>query len=333
MKKIGLIGCGHWGKNYLRVLNEISGIELIGLSEWDDQKRIGLSEKNTELKAFKEYGDLLALPGLDAVVVATPAITHFQIIKDALLNGLDVLSEKPITLNSEEAAELALLSQQKSLILMVSHTFLFNSSVIYLKKIIDSGILGDLYYVKTRRTHLGLIRNDVNVLWDLAPHEISILKFLFNETPKLIQSVASRVYSKVKEDIVFVNAIFPSGLIANMHFSWLDTNKERTFEIVGSKGRVVFDDLNVQEPVKIYFKGVSSGLDSQVDMNFGEFKYIFRDGDILSPNIPISEPLKKLCNEFLGHLNARTLPYSDAFFSADVVKALEEMQQSVTYDK
>ncbi len=305
-------------------------VSISGLVEIDEQNIKNFQEKYPSQRVYRSFSDMQEITEIDAIVVATPATSHFEIINEILkLSDVAILCEKPFTTNIGEAIKIAKQVDQKNQLLMVAHTFLFNDAVKYLKNIVDSGVLGELYYFKSRRSHLGLIRGDVNVMWDLAPHEISIIQYLLNESPEKIHSMSSSAHSKNKEDIVFVQAKYPSGVIADMHFSWLDANKERTFEIVGSKARVIFDDLNIQEPIKIFYKGVDSSNPEVGDMNFGEFKYIFRDGDILCPNINISEPLKNLCNEFIDCINNRSKPYSDAWFGVEVVKTLSSINESL----
>jgi predicted dehydrogenase len=328
-KKIGILGYGHWGKNYVRTITESRDINLVGLSEPSEKKRTELAERFPFIRTYNNYLELIEVESPDAVVIATPASTHYKLVKDILSRGIDVLCEKPLTLDAAEAGYLADLSSKTGSLLMVAHTFLFNNAVKFLAEFVRSGALGDIYYIKARRTHLGLIREDVNVLWDLAPHDLSIIYYIFGELPDSYQAIGTNVYSKNKEDIIFVSGKMPSNILVNMHFSWLDVNKERTFEIVGSRARVIFDDLNIQEPIKIYLKGVASNEETELDMNFGEFKYIFREGDIYSPNIKISEPLKNLCNEFFWNINNRIEPISNGKFSTKIIDSLEKIQESI----
>jgi predicted dehydrogenase len=203
---------------------------------------------------------------------------------------------------------------------MVAHTFLFNPSVRQIKKCIQDGLIGDIYYAKARRTHLGLVREDVNAVWDLGPHDISMLLFLLGESPLEVQAIGRRMLRKDREDVAFVNLAFPSGTIAQLSLSWADSNKERYLDIVGSRSRIAFDDLNVQEPIRIFYKGIS--VEPTDDTSFGEFKYLLRDGDIVSPKVAMQEPLRVLCEEFIAALVSRQRPFSDGAFGTKVVDVL-----------
>jgi predicted dehydrogenase len=241
-------------------------------------------------------------------------------VRDALEAGLDVLAEKPFTLTVAEAEDLTRRAAERDRILMVAHTFLFNPSVRQIKSYIRDGTVGDFYYAKARRTHLGLVREDVNAVWDPAPHDVSMFLLLLEESPLEVQAVGRRVLRRDREDAAFVNLAFPSGVIAQLSVSWADSNKERYLDIVGSKSRVAFDDLNVQEPIRIFYKGIA--VEGNPDPSFGEFKYLLRDGDILSPKVTAQEPLRVLCDEFVAALTSRVRPFSDAAFGTRVVDVL-----------
>jgi len=326
--RIGVIGCGHWGKNYVRLFGGLPGAALTAIADTDAAKRQAAVAGHPGLRAFASHSELIASGLCDAVVVATIASTHYPIIAEALDAGLDVLAEKPFTLKTSEAVELAERAERKSRVLMVAHTFLFNSSVRQIKGYLDSGIIGDVYYAKARRTHLGLVRQDVNAVWDLAPHDVSMFLYLFGEQPALVQAVGRKLHRSGREDAAFVNLVFPSGIIANICVSWADANKERYLDISGSRARVAFDDLNVQEPVRIYHKGIT--IEAPSEPTFGEFKYLLRDGDIVSPTVPVKEPLRQLCEDFLTALTIRSVPLSDARFGAQVVAVLEAVQAQLS---
>ena len=279
------------------------------------------------IKAITDYKELCDKSRCDAVVIATHASTHYGIIKHSLEQGLDVLAEKPLTLNIDEAEELIQLAEQSNRMLMVAHTFLYNPAIVQIKQYVSEGILGDIYYMRARRTHLGLIRDDVNAVWDLAPHDISMFLYLIGEIPVEVQAIGRKILGSQREDAAFINLSFPSGVIAHIHVSWADSNKERSLDIVGSKARVVFDDLNIQEPVRIFHKGIS--VDSDEGTSFGEFKYLFRDGDIVSPKISVHEPLKVLCTAFVESITKRKNPLSDGRFGCDVVKVLSAIDKSL----
>jgi predicted dehydrogenase len=325
--RIGVIGCGHWGKNYVRVFSSMTGAELVGIADSAPDKLAALRRTCPEVPAFADHRALIERAGCDAVVVATTASTHHDVAADAVSAGLHALVEKPFTLTVADAADLIRKAERRRLTLMVAHTFLYNPSVRRIQALIREGVVGDVYYLKARRTHLGLVRDDVNAIWDLAPHDISMFLYLLGETPTRIQVVGRRVLKLDREDAAFINLEFPSGVIGNIIVSWADANKERWLDIVGSKARIAFDDLNNLEPIRIYHKGV--GRDESVDSNFGEFKYLVRDGDIVSPRIDAQEPLKVLCEDFVGAVRDRRPPVSDARLGRDVVAVLSRIDAAL----
>jgi predicted dehydrogenase len=318
--RIGVIGCGHWGRNYVRLFSSMPQTELTALADANGARLSALASAHPGTRLFSHHAALLDSGLCDAVVVATTASTHHAIVRDALEADLDVLAEKPFTLNVAEAQDLTQRAERRQRMLMVAHTFLFNPSVRQIKSYIREGIVGDVYYAKARRTHLGLVREDVNAVWDLAPHDVSMFLFLLDESPVEVQAVGRRVLRKDREDAAFVNLAFPSGVIAHLSVSWADSNKERYLDIVGSRSRVAFDDLNVQEPIRIFYKGIS--VESSAEPSFGEFKYLLRDGDIVSPRVSAQEPLRVLCEEFVAALTSRVQPYSDGAFGTRVVDVL-----------
>jgi predicted dehydrogenase len=218
------------------------------------------------------------------------------------------------------------LAEERDLLLFVAHTFLFNPSVRRLRQYIQDGTAGDLYYLKARRTHLGLVREDVNALWDLAPHDISMFLYLLGEDPVQVQAMGGTFLREGREDVAFVNLAFPSGVVTNLTVGWADANKERFLDIVGSRARIVFNDLDALEPVRIFYKGI--GVERE-QVNFGEFKYLLRDGEIVSPRIQLEEPLKVLCGEFLDCVRQGKGHESDGRFGLRVVEVLERVEKAL----
>lgn len=325
--RVGVIGCGHWGKNYVRLFSSLPGAELSAVADKDEGKRRAMAATQPAVRVFGDIEDLIASGLCDAVVVATIASTHYQIADAALDAGLDLLVEKPFTLETSEALALAEKAERLGRVLMVAHTFLFNPSVRQMKRYLEDGTIGEVYYAKARRTHLGLVRHDVNAIWDLAPHDISMFLYLFDESPATVQAVGRRVLGNCREDAAFINLVFPSGIIANICVSWADANKERLVDISGSQARVLFDDLNVQEPIRIFHRGIS--VESPPNPTFGEFKYLLRDGDIVSPKIEFQEPLRVLCEAFLEAIERRVVALSDARFGAEVVHTLARAEHAL----
>jgi predicted dehydrogenase len=323
---IGIIGLGHWGKNYLRLFSDIKNVTIVGLCDLNIDQKKNLTKNYKKIIITKDFNDLIKNKKIDSLVVATNADSHYQIVKKILKNNKNVLCEKPLTLKTSQASELEKLSKNKKKILMVNHTFLYNPAINLIKKIIDNGKIGKIYYLKATRTHLGLIREDVDVIWDLIPHDIAIFNYLLSMRPIKISGLASSFLKKKRNDVAFINIKYPNNIITNIHVSWVDTNKERKIEIVGSKGRIVFNDLDNLEKVKIYKKGISV---SQKYNNFGEFQLNLRDGPIISPNFKMAEPMKIVCDNFIKCVQKKITPLSNGKFSAEIIQIVNKIQNNL----
>jgi predicted dehydrogenase len=299
MMKVGIIGYGYWGPNLTRNFYELPSSDLVAVADLKEERLKQAQSKYPQIIVTREYRDLFTL-GLDAVVVSTPPVTHYSIAKDCLEHNLHVLVEKPMTLNSQQAEELIALAESKGLILMVGHTFEYNSAVHALKKYIDSGELGKIYYVDTARLNLGLFQRDSNVLWDLAPHDISILLYLLGQNPVSVSAQGMQCVSEGVHDVAYVNLIFPNNILAYIHVSWLDPCKVRRITVVGSKKMVVYNDIENEQKIRVYDKGVDI---PEYTNGFGEFQYNYRSGDITIPNIRFVEPLMQECRTFIERCN------------------------------
>jgi len=326
MIKIGIIGCGHWGPNYIRNFSQIKKSEVVVCCDLLKKNLNNLKNHFSSVEMTQDHMEVVKNRDLDAVVISTPAQTHYKIAKDALANNKHVLIEKPLTLKYEHSRRLVDLARVKKKILMVGHTFLFNPAVRKLKQYIKKGELGKVYYLHATRTHLGLIRNDVNASWDLVPHDISIFSYLLDKMPVSVSALGGSFLKQRKEDVVFINLVYPDGIIANVHASWADSNKVRETQVIGSRARVVFDDLNNLEKIKLYKKGVSV---ERTYPDFGEFQFMLRDGDIISPKIELSEPLKNQCLEFLNCIEKKKTPLTDGENGAEVVKVMCAVEKSL----
>lgn len=326
MIRIGLIGCGHWGPNYVRCFNKLGNSKVTICCDIKKDNLNRLGETYSGLELVTNYKDILDKSDIDAVIVATPANTHYEIIKDCLNHNKHVLAEKPLTLIPDESLSLIELAKENNKILMVGHTFLYNSGIIKLKEYIKTKELGKIYYINATRTHLGLIREDVNAIWDLAPHDIAIFNYLTDAIPKSVSAVGACHLKKGREDVAFINLVYPEDIIASIHVSWADSNKERTIRVVGSKARVVFNDLDNLERVKLYKKGISVPEDYD---DFGEFQLNLRDGDIVSPKIEIKEPLKEQCLHFIECIIKGKEPITDGKNGFEVVKVTSAIEKSL----
>ena len=333
--RIGVIGCGYWGINYVRVFGELADSAVSHVCD-ERQERLqlvkqryhpSLSGRSHGWKACTSVEQLLDERGLDAVVVATPATTHFEVTKKCLEHGKHVLVEKPITTNSREAEELVALAQAHNLVLMVGHTFVFNSGVQAIKRYLDSKALGQIYYMHATRTNLGPIRTDVNAIWDLAPHDVSIFDYLLGVEPNWVSAVGGRVLGNCREDVGFITLGYPDGVVGNIHVSWADPNKVREVVVVGSEMRIVFNDLDAQERVRIFNKGVKL-IPPETD-SVGEFHFRLHDGDIISPWVESSEPLKNQAAHFLSCVRDKTAPRSDGNSALRVVRVMEAIDRSM----
>jgi predicted dehydrogenase len=323
--RVGVIGYGYWAPNLARNFFEITTSELVAIADIKQTSLERAREKYPFITLTTDYQDLFDLE-LDAVVVATPPVTHYPIAKDCLEQNLAVLIEKPMTLNSQHAQELIEIAEKKCLTLMVGHTFEYNSSVHAMKEIIKSGELGDIYYIDVARLNLGLFQGDTNVLWDLAPHDISILLFLLEQNPISVSTQGMRCVFDGVHDVAYLNLIFPDNIPAIIHVSWLDPCKVRRVTVVGSKKMLVFNDVEVQEKIKIYDKGVTK---PDYTNGFNQFQCSYRYGDIIIPNVRVTEPLRQECEHFIKSIMNHTEPCSAGREGLQVVKILEAAQRSM----
>lgn len=323
--KVGVIGCGYWGPNLIRNLAEIPESNLVAVADLRAERLEHVRARYPAVKVTGNHVDLFSM-SLDAVVVATPPSTHFRLAKECLLHGLHVLVEKPLTLKSQDAEELISIAEERGLTLMVGHTFEYNPAVRALKDLIDKGELGKILYVDAVRVNLGLFQPGLDVLWDLAPHDISILLYLLGSDPMLVNALGADCIFKGKADIAYLNLEFPDEVLAHVHVSWLDPCKVRRITVVGSQKMVVYDDVENLEKLKIYDKGVETP--SYAD-TYHEFQFSYRHGDVVSPAIRMSEPLKEECQHFLQSILEVKAPQSDGRVGLKVVRVLEAAERSL----
>jgi predicted dehydrogenase len=323
--KIGIIGSGYWGPNLIRNFVDLPNSEVVIVADLKKERLSKIKATYPQIITTENYCDLFDQK-LDAVVVATPPSTHYPIAKDCLQHGLHALIEKPLTLNSTHAEELIELADQKNLTLMVGHTFEYNAAVHAMKELIDSGDLGQIFYLDSARLNLGLFSRDLNVLWDLAPHDISILLYLLGKKPSAISAQGTTCVFPGIHDVAYVNMAFPDNVMAHIHVSWLDPCKVRRTTVVGSKKMAVYNDIESLEKIKIYDKGVDA---PEYTNNFGDFQFSYRYGDIRIPNIRFVEPLKSECSHFLDCIRSHAKPCSCGEVGLNVVKILEAAQKSL----
>lgn len=323
--KVGVVGCGYWGPNLIRNFIELPSSDLSYVADLQEDRLSHIKKLYPRVTVSKDYGDFLK-NGVEAVVIATPPSTHFEVAKECLEHGLHVMVEKPMTLNSPQAETLIELADKKDLILMVGHTFEYNSAVQALKELIDSGELGQIYYVDAARLNLGLFQRDLNVLWDLAPHDISILLYILGEKPISVNAQGASCVFKGIHDVVYVNMTFPGDIMAHIHVSWLDPCKIRRITVVGSKKMAVFNDIDPLGKIRIYDKGVDAPPYTDT---YADWQCNYRTGDILIPNIRFVEPLRQECQHFLECIAGHIEPRSSGRDGLAVVKVLEAAQRSL----
>jgi predicted dehydrogenase len=323
--KLGAIGCGYWGPNLIRNFVEIPSSEVVAIADLNEDRLEHMKSRYPKVEVTQDYRTLFSM-GLDAVVVATPPATHFQIAKDCLGHDLSVLVEKPMTLNSRDAAELIEMAERRDLTLMVGHTFEYNPAIQMLKEIIQSGELGKFYYIDAVRVNLGLFQTSSNVIWDLAPHDISILLYLLECDPISVSAQGMDCLFEGVHDIAYMHLIFPGRVLANIHLSWLDPCKVRRLTIVGSRKMVVFDDIEPMEKIKIYDKGVEI---PPYTNTFNEFQLSYRYGDVVIPHIKFKEPLRLECGHFIESIQNRTEPQSSGVAGLKVVRVVEAAIRSL----
>lgn len=330
MIKIGIIGCGYWGPNLIRNLFEIKDVDVVYCCDLMESRLQPIKDRYPSISIKKDYKDVLTDSNIDAVVIATPADTHYKIAKEFLLKGKHVFVEKPLTFDVSQAEELVDISKKVNKILMVGHTFEYNPAVIKAKEYIDNGELGNVYYITSRRVNLGIVRRDINALWNLAPHDISILIYLIGAIPEVVRAWGSAFIQNDIEDVVFLYLHFPGNIAAHIQVSWLDPNKIRETVIVGSKKMIVYDDIDNDGKIKIYDKGIdkieNNNFQSPV---YADYQLRLRTGDLLIPKIDSYEPLKKECQHFIDCISNNKKPLTDGENGLRVVRVLDAAQRSL----
>jgi predicted dehydrogenase len=323
--RVGMIGCGYWGPNLLRNFVDLPNSEVVIVADLKKDRLDKIKSTYPQVLVTENYRDLFDQK-LDAVVVATSPSSHFAIAKDCLQHGLHTLVEKPLTLNSSHGEELIELAEAKHLVLMVGHTFEYNAAVHALKDLIDKGDLGQIYYLDAARLNLGLFSKDLNVMWDLAPHDISILLYILGKLPMAVSAHGTQCVFKGIHDVAYINMQFADNIMAHVHVSWLDPCKVRRVTVVGSQKMAVYNDIESLEKIKIFDKGVES---PEYTNNFGDFNFSYRYGDIRIPNIRFVEPLRVECQHFLECITNHSKPRSSGEVGLNVVKVLEAAQKSL----
>lgn len=329
---VGQIGCGYWGPNLLRNLDGAEGCRVKWVAEKSPERRDYVTSRYPEISVTEDAGDIIGDADVDAVVVATPAESHFALASDALKAGKHVLVEKPLTLDVAEADRLIEVAEDKGLILAVGHTYLYNDALSILAQEIDQGALGKIFYFDMHRTNLGIARTDVNAWWNLAPHDVSILlRLRGNQLPKDVTARGDDFIQKGIEDTVFARLAWEDGVVAHIHVSWLSPDKVRRMIVVGSRKMAVLDEL-APNPVSIYDKGIDLMPDESLRRDYDDFsgtQLVHRIGKVAHPDISSSEPLASEVEDFLDCIKSGATPFANAKRGRDVVAVLAAGEESL----
>lgn len=328
MIEVGVIGAGYWGPKHIRNFNDLPGSHVRLVADLSEDRLAAVRQQYPSTRTTTDVRVLLDDSAIDAVIVATPVSTHARLARFALLAGKHVLVEKPLAASSDDCEDLIRLAAARGRVLAVGHTFLYNPAVLLLRELVTAGEIGQVYYAHAQRLNLGLFQRDINVLWDLAPHDLSILMFVLGADPI---AVAARGHAHVRagiEDVAYLDVMFPGGVSASVHASWLDPNKVRRLTLVGSKKMIVYDDVETLEKIRVYDKGVDVPSPTE---RFGEFQLSYRYGAISIPPVPGHEPLRLEGEHFLECIKTGFLPRTGGEQGLKVVQALEAASASLAH--
>ncbi len=326
MITLGVVGCGYWGPNLIRNFNVLKGCRVKIVADLNKDRLAHMMSFYPGVGTTTDYNELVTDPEINAIAIATPVRFHFDMARKGLEAGKHVLIEKPMATSSAECKILKELAEKQALTLMVGHTFLYSKAVLKIKEIIDAGDLGEIHYISARRLNLGIIQEDINVAWDLAPHDISIILHILKDIPLSVNCQGKAYIIPGIEDVTNMSIYFANGGFATIHNSWVDPNKVREMTFVGSQQMLVYDDIEPNEKIKIYDKRVETPKHYDT---FAEFQYSYHYGDMYSPYIAHEEPLKIECQHFLDCIMTNRKPLSGAQESLQVVQILEAASESL----
>lgn len=333
MLNIGVIGCGYWGPNLVRNFSQIKECKVLWCADLSDDRLRHIKGLYPSIKTTKNCMDIIKDRNVDAVAIATPVSTHFGLAKAALQSGKHVLVEKPLAGNSNHAEELVKIAEKNKNVLMVDHTFEYAPAISKIKEILEAGELGKLFTINMIRVNLGLFQRDVNVVWDLAPHDISVLLFLLGKMPSSVKAEGMDYILKDIEDDAHITLKFPDKITAHMHVSWLDPLKIRKTAIVGNKKMLVYDDTEPTEKIRIFDKGVTLEKNKlpkdEYYSTWEEFKLVYRRGDVEAPSLDDKEPLNVMCRHFIECIKNNRKPQSGGLSGLRVIRVIEAIQKSL----
>ena len=324
MIRFGVIGYGYWGPNIVRNLRALEGCQVVGICDQTPAARKRIQAANPGITVHSDANELIKSPDVDAIAVITPVWTHYELTKAALEDGKHVFVEKPFTSNTAQGEELINLAAQKNLQIMVDHTFLFTGAVRKIQKLLKDGTLGKLYYYDSTRVNLGLFQHDCNVIWDLAPHDLSIMNHLLHKDAEAI-SATGQAHLNGHEDIAFITAYYPDKMIAHVNVNWISPVKVRTTLIGGEKKMLVWNDLEADEKIKIYDKGVD------VKSQEGVYNLLvsYRSGDMWAPQVEQVEALRLELGYFVECIQKNEAPFNNGCAGLKVIRMLEAASKSL----
>ena len=323
---VGVVGCGYWGPNLIRSFNSLPGCTVQAVCDTRPERLDHMKSLYPEVETNTSFNWLLNGPNLDAIAIAAPLPLHYDLASQCIDASKHTFIEKPMASSSHQCQELTGAAADKSLSLMVGHTFLYSAAVRKMKEIIDAGDIGKIRYISSRRLNLGILRSDLNVVWDLAPHDISIIMYLMNELPDSVNCQGQANLNKDVADVATLTMNFPSGVFATIQNSWLDPRKVREMTIVGEKRMIVYDDLEPVQKIKIYDQRVESPPHYDT---FTDFHYSYHYGDMYAPHIQLEEPLRVECNHFLDCIRGGSRPLTWGGNGKALVQILEAASESL----
>lgn len=326
---MAVVGYGYWGPNLVRNFSECDDTCVSVCCDSDPQALVRARKRFPSLEGIADYDEVLRRPSIQAVAIATPARTHYAFARRALEAGKHVLVEKPLAMRVDHAEELCQLASGKGLVLMVDHVFVYSPPVLKMKELVDSGKLGKLFFVDSVRINLGLFQHDVNVIWDLAPHDLSIVDFLVGRLPRSVSATGGAHAGSGIEDVAYLNLDYGEGLVANFHVNWLSPVKIRQMMIGGSERSLLYNDMDASEKVKVYDRGIK--VDGDVEKR-RQVLVNYRSGDVWAPNISNAEPLARLAAHFAECVKAGKRPVTDGEAGLRIVRILEAGQRSIKAD-
>lgn len=322
---VGVVGCGYWGPNLIRNFHGLSDCNLKAVCDMSKSRLAHMKKLYPDVRTETDFDALLG-EDIDAVAVATPVSLHHSLAKKSLLAGKHTFIEKPMAATVDECEELVALAEEKNLTLMTGHTFLYSSPVRKIKEIVQSGDIGDIRYISSRRLNLGLFQKDINVVWDLAPHDLSIISYIMGSTPCAVNCQGNANVTPEIEDVANLTLFFPENRFAMIHSSWLDPRKVRDMTIVGTKRMIFYDDLEPLHKIRVYDVRVERPPHYDT---FAEFQYSYHYGDLYVPYIKQEEPLQVECRHFLDCIRTGETPLSSGRDGMDLVRILESANQSI----